>query len=118
MTFGRCAHPVFPRGWRYCDDGARIVGWALCDGRPHCPMGEDEDDANCLALDTGFHCGDSQIPRRAVCDQVVDCQDGADEATCPAFVCHDGNGAVPSSARCDGSVECADESDEWNCLVP
>src|SRR5690606_26632103 len=21
----------------YCDDGARIVGWALCDGRPHCP---------------------------------------------------------------------------------
>jgi len=80
-------------------------------------MGEDEDDANCFALDTGYHCGDTQIPRRAVCDGVVDCEDGSDEAECPAFVCHDCHDVVDSNAVCNGVADCADESDEWNCLV-
>lgn len=57
------------------------------------------------------------------CDDDPDCDDGSDEASCPAPSCGPGSFqcnnsvCVPQNWACDGDADCTDGSDEWpqNC---
>lgn len=60
-----------------------------------------------------------------VCDEEADCEDGSDEASCPAPTCRPGSfqcndsKCVPRLWACDGDADCLDGSDEWpqNCAA-
>jgi hypothetical protein len=93
--------------------------------------------ASCPALDT-YYCTDRQPPSlsdcfascdtpayecpdgsgfyrpRDICDGVVDCDDGADEADC-TFTCRDGS-SISKEYQCNGSANCPDGEDEEGCL--
>lgn len=77
---------------------------------------------NCT--DGEFRCTSGQcVSLSFVCDEDSDCDDGSDEASCPAPTCSPGSFqcnntvCVPHLWACDGEPDCADGSDEWpqNC---
>jgi hypothetical protein len=76
--------------------------------RPHSP-----------AADQPFTCDGGQVPQYlGVCNALTDCQDGTDEAACPAmpaFRCDNGQ-FVQMKKRCNGTADCTDGSDE-NCTL-
>ncbi|XP_063050786.1 low-density lipoprotein receptor-like [Engraulis encrasicolus] len=72
----------------------------------------------------GFTCGSGEcVPLSFVCDRKADCDDGSDEASCPAPTCSPGTfqcndtSCVPGLWVCDFDADCLDGSDEWpqNC---
>ena len=68
----------------------------------------------CQSQSDYFPCGDGSIvPSLYLCDDVLDCNDGADEADC-AFACA-GGGVVAYTTLCDGTPDCTDGSDEDGC---
>lgn len=77
---------------------------------------------NCT--DEEFRCRSGQcVSLSFVCDSDSDCDDGSDEASCPARTCSPGSFqcnnsvCVPQLWACDGDADCTDGSDEWpqNC---
>uniref|UniRef100_A0A671T8Z1 Low-density lipoprotein receptor-like n=1 Tax=Sinocyclocheilus anshuiensis TaxID=1608454 RepID=A0A671T8Z1_9TELE len=109
-----------------------------CDGKSDCENGADESRAQlcsgcfCSGLvsvprtcaDEEFRCRSGQcVSLSFVCDSDSDCDDGSDEASCPAPTCGPGSFqcnnsvCVPRLWACDGDTDCADGSDEWpqNC---
>lgn len=58
-----------------------------------------------------------------VCDEERDCEDGSDEADCPAPTCNpkmfqcNNSICIPKLWACDADPDCPDGSDEWpqNC---
>ncbi|EGT37812.1 hypothetical protein CAEBREN_19572 [Caenorhabditis brenneri] len=72
-------------------------------------------------LSKEFDCGTECIPRTWECDNMKDCQNGADEFDCEPNDCSEGqmlcdNGVcVPGIYKCDGHRDCYDNSDEWFC---
>ncbi|CAL2030445.1 unnamed protein product [Caenorhabditis brenneri] len=68
-----------------------------------------------------FDCGSECIPRTWECDNMKDCQNGADEIDCEPNDCPDGQmlcdsgGCVPAAFKCDGHRDCHDRSDETYC---
>ena len=68
----------------------------------------------CQSESDYFPCPDgSLVPSLFLCDDVLDCDDGSDEADC-AFACG-GGGTVPYTSTCDGTTDCKDGSDEDGC---
>ncbi|XP_072514298.1 uncharacterized protein [Salminus brasiliensis] len=99
----------------------------LCDGKPDCPDGSDENSCD-------FQCKDGRkcVERYLVCNGRFDCIDGSDEAGCPTVaaeaadkallrcrlgsrLCKDGTDCVLLSHVCDGEKDCKDGSDEDGC---
>ncbi|CAL2030442.1 unnamed protein product [Caenorhabditis brenneri] len=72
-------------------------------------------------LSKEFDCGTECIPKPWKCDNIKDCQNGADEIDCEPNSCKEGemlcnNGVcVPGTVKCDGHKDCYDESDEKFC---
>uniref|UniRef100_A0A8C9WSK7 Low density lipoprotein receptor a n=1 Tax=Scleropages formosus TaxID=113540 RepID=A0A8C9WSK7_SCLFO len=67
-----------------------------------------------------FRCTSGQcVSASFVCDEDRDCEDGSDEASCPAATCSSGSFqcnnsvCVPRLWACDGDADCEDGSDEW-----
>ncbi|XP_063961428.1 chymotrypsinogen B-like [Lytechinus pictus] len=62
-----------------------------------------------------FDCGERCIPVNDVCNEVVDCANGADEANCicksSEIQCNNGE-CTPFWTLCDGKDDCTDGSDE------
>ena len=54
-----------------------------------------------------------------MCDDIVDCTDGADESSCPCkedeFACKTGGMCIKKEFRCDSDSDCIDHSDEKDC---
>ncbi|MET0340977.1 MAG: LDL receptor domain-containing protein [Polyangiales bacterium] len=61
-----------------CGDGTRVAHVLVCNGKPNCPDGTDEDDC-------AHACGDGSAIEDGLgiaCDGNEDCADGSDEAGC------------------------------------
>uniref|UniRef100_A0A8C9TWC5 Low density lipoprotein receptor a n=1 Tax=Scleropages formosus TaxID=113540 RepID=A0A8C9TWC5_SCLFO len=115
-----------------------------CDGKPDCENEADEESCvhsqctspiicilvssllffsptvpkNCT--NSEFRCTSGQcVSASFVCDEDRDCEDGSDEASCPAATCSSGSFqcnnsvCVPRLWACDGDADCEDGSDEW-----
>ena len=82
--------------------------------------GEDGSSLNqCLTVCTRYRCagGTSERPMEWVCDGIVDCPQGDDEARCEGptgYMCNDGT-VVRSTSRCNGLDTCPDGEDEVDC---
>ncbi|XP_062559492.1 uncharacterized protein LOC134224211 isoform X2 [Armigeres subalbatus] len=68
-----------------------------------------------------FQCADSScIPLQWKCDNIKDCQNGADEADCKfcerdEYRCLSNDKCIPDKWRCDQYEDCPDASDELDC---
>ncbi|XP_038123519.1 suppressor of tumorigenicity 14 protein homolog [Cyprinodon tularosa] len=72
-----------------------------------------------------WRCGNGVcLPQDVVCDNVMDCEDGNDEATCKSspnmcsdysFKCDSGKCINKVNAECDHVSDCSDNSDEAHC---
>jgi hypothetical protein len=103
----------------FCANGSSIGAFRVCDGVRDCLGGEDERDDQCATVAVGFQCSPGvRVPPRDLCNGKPECANGADEASCPAFLCHDGSMTIARNALCNGSKDCTDGSDELNCEVP
>jgi len=107
--------------------GACIPRAQQCDGVPHCPRGEDED--NCKFECTGdqfkCHAHAQCVDSVFVCDGHYDCHDKSDEDeyfckeiprqphTCSQghFMCGEGT-CIPDEMLCDGVEDCVNGEDE------
>ncbi|XP_047486483.1 basement membrane-specific heparan sulfate proteoglycan core protein-like isoform X23 [Penaeus chinensis] len=127
-----------------CSTGECIDNSRLCDGNDDCDDGQDEtfcpsnfnfpstttpvyapdtsDFPGCTSNEFVCDSGDC-VSTGVVCDGLVDCNDGSDEADCVGtvrtcasyeFTCGDGT-CIYDSAKCDGRYDCADGSDELEC---
>ena len=91
----------------YCEDGSHIGNSSLC-RYIECPQ-----HFKCL----GSYC----IPIRKVCDGIVDCPVGDDEASCRGYkcpghmLCHGTTYCVPPHEICDGVSHCPQQEDEKHC---
>lgn len=101
----------------------------MCDGRPDCNDGSDEECALNTTLsqkcpEHAFHCyqSDRCVSRAALCDGQNQCPDGEDELscqdlrkdkTCPehTFRCKSGE-CLPEYEYCNAIIACRDGSDE------
>ena len=97
-----------------CDD----LEIAMCTDTP--PQSMQLCLAQCQNVAGDFECADGSdtISQEWVCDCIDDCDDGSDEANCPAdtcFECADGSDTVSKHSVCDCSDDCTDGSDEANC---
>ncbi|XP_033745945.1 uncharacterized protein LOC117331366 [Pecten maximus] len=90
-----CSDFVCPQDFAKCRNSYCIHVRFLCDGRKHCPNGEDEEmcDRTCVGL---FRCHNSDIclGQVEVCDGIPQCPEGDDEALCdvhcpPGCTCHE-----------------------------
>lgn len=106
-----------------CAGGKEVCEVQRCDGVMDCPMGDDEEDCDCMAGQ--FLCDDVRcLPGELWCDGVFDCQDGTDEAKCGgdgggcngdhSFICASGN-EICDVQVCDGVVDCPTMDDETGC---
>ncbi|XP_045121392.1 G-protein coupled receptor GRL101-like [Portunus trituberculatus] len=112
--------------WFRCKDGRCLPPHLLCDHKPDCLHGEDED--NCsrtVCKSNEWLCESGQcIPAEARCDLVFHCLDKSDEIGCGVEACKGdsrrcgGGQCVPSSLWCDWIPDCPDASDEENCERP
>nr|XP_039263110.1 low-density lipoprotein receptor-related protein 4-like isoform X1 [Styela clava] len=83
---------------------------------------DDYDDYGCA--NDEFDCGNAEcILQSQVCDKIVDCGDGADEANCTGGIiecnndqvdCGDGF-CIYKHQLCDGNIHCFNGTDEKNC---
>ncbi|XP_050723887.1 basement membrane-specific heparan sulfate proteoglycan core protein-like isoform X5 [Eriocheir sinensis] len=114
-----------------CNDRSICVSpYEMCDGKPDCPEGEDEEGCYFDTLMTTCDdspCGDKQcIAKYKVCDGIPDCSDAGDEKDCyddifdksacsDFFKCGDGS-CYFFYLNCDGECDCNDCKDEKVCL--
>lgn len=82
-----------------CGDGSVVPRWFICNGRPDCPNGGDED--GCPEGNDALDCGGTPIPGFFVCDGAADC-------------C---GGSAMSVDVCPGGEEADDENDNL-CGIP
>ena len=82
-----------------CNDGTCVHDSLVCDGKPHCPDGKDENDCLHICSDHKHSCM-SQCHHRDLCS-----------CSPEYFQCLSG-GCVPLQKLCDKIVHCVDASDE------
>eukprot|EP00057_Strongylocentrotus_purpuratus_P011161 XP_011665635.1 PREDICTED: uncharacterized protein LOC585547 isoform X4 [Strongylocentrotus purpuratus] len=97
-----------------CDNGHIVHELFICDGYNDCGDFTDElQDCECAS--NQFDCGERCISTNDVCNDYVDCANGADEANCTCksfeFQCDNGE-CVPYWTLCDGDFDCSDGSEE------
>jgi len=111
--------PKTEAGFRKC-----IHRSLVCDGKPDCANGRDEENCECkkgdVKCDSGSDGALKCIKESQRCDGFTDCPNGDDETNCKscsngAFHCKEDNICIKSVERCDGITNCLDGSDEKNC---
>ncbi|XP_035690042.1 suppressor of tumorigenicity 14 protein-like [Branchiostoma floridae] len=69
----------------------------------------------CSGLDRTVVCSDGDCDvYDVICDDIVDCDDGSDEANCDKEVCPNGI-IITKTQVCDGRDDCGDNTDEEHC---
>nr|XP_006818365.1 PREDICTED: uncharacterized protein LOC100377183 [Saccoglossus kowalevskii] len=86
----------------------------FCDGQNNC--GDFSDEIGCTCHPTiQFQCADGPcVNWDSLCDNVIDCPLGEDEAFCDPFTCQNGH-TVYDVHVCNGINDCGDNTDEMGC---